>query len=205
MQPFVHKYGFKLLVTLMLAGMVVCVFFWINRSPTLPVIKQAPNFTLNKLDGHKFNMSDSNGKVRLVEFMFTSCPDICPLTTYNMVKLQEDLKKNNQWGDQVQFFSVTFDPVKDTPEVFQQYGDRMRMDYSGWTLLTGTEAETADVAKSFGVLVQKMPDGQFMHTVTSLFLIDGSGNIRKIFAMGEQMDNQEILQSIRQLTSSTLK
>ncbi|WP_240417771.1 SCO family protein [Paenibacillus periandrae] len=205
MQPFVHKYGFKLLVTFMLAGMVVSVFFWINRSPALPVIKQAPNFTLNKLDGHKFNMSDSNGKVRLVEFMFTSCPDICPLTTYNMVRLQEDLKKNNQWGDQVQFLSVTFDPLKDTPEVFKQYGDRMRMDYSGWTLLTGTEAETAAVAKSFGVLVQKMPDGQFMHTVTSLFLIDGSGNIRKIFAMGEQMDNQEILQSIRQLTSSTSK
>ncbi|OME99260.1 electron transport protein SCO1/SenC [Paenibacillus sp. FSL H7-0331] len=205
MKVFFEKYGFKMFVTLLFAGLVVSVFFWINQSPTLPVLKQAPNFTLNDLEGKNVQLSDSNGKVRLVEFMFTSCPDICPMTTFNMVKLQDELKKSSQWGSQVQFLSVTFDPLKDTPEVFKKYGDRMRIDYSGWTLLTGTEAETAEVAKSFGVLVQKMPDGQFVHTVTSLFLIDGSGKIRKIFAMGDQMDNQEILKSIRQIADPASK
>jgi protein SCO1/2 len=205
MKAFIQKHGFKVLVTLMLAGLVASVFSWISQSPTLPVLKQAPNFTLNNLEGQQLKLSDSNGKVRLVEFLFTSCPDICPMTTFNMVKMQDELKKSNQWGNQVQFLSITFDPLKDTPEVFKKYGDRLKMDYSGWTLLTGSEAETAAVAKDFGVLVQKMPDGQFVHTVTSLFLVDGTGKIRKIFAMGDDMNNEEILKSIRQIAGSTSK
>ncbi|NHN30519.1 SCO family protein [Paenibacillus agricola] len=205
MKPFLQKHGFKLLVTLMLVALVGSVISWVTQSPTLPVLKQAPNFTLSNLDGQKVNLNDSNGKVRLVEFMFTSCPDICPMTTFNMVKLQEELRKTNQWGSEVQFLSITFDPLKDTPKVLKEYGDRMRIDYSGWTLLTGTEAETAAVAKDFGVLVQKLPDGQFVHTVTSLFLVDGTGKIRKIFAMGDQMDNADIIKSIQQIAGSKSK
>jgi len=203
MKAFLHQNGFKLLITLLFALFVVSIVSWFFQDkPVLPVLKQAPNFTLSGLDGQKVSLSDSNGKVRLVEFLFTSCPDVCPMTTYNMVKLQNELKKKDQWGNQVQFISITFDPLRDTPEVFRKYGDRMGMDYSGWTLLTGTEEETAEVAKSFGVTVQKMPDGQFVHSVTSLFLVDGSGKIRKIFAMGEEMDNEEIMKKIRQMAGS---
>jgi protein SCO1/2 len=202
MRAFVQKHGFKIFVTLMLVVLVGCVISWVGQSPALPVLKQAPNFVLNNLEGQQVKLSDSTGKVRLVEFMFTSCPDICPMTTFNMVKLQEELKKSNQWGSQVQFLSITFDPLKDTPDVLKQYGDRMRIDYSGWTLLSGTEAETAAVAKDFGVLVQKTADGQFIHTVTSLFLVDGTGKIRRIFAMGDEMDNAEIIKSIQQIAGS---
>ncbi|MNI70891.1 hypothetical protein D3C73_1267310 [compost metagenome] len=119
-----------------------------------------------------------------------------------MVRLQEELIKSNQWDKEVQFISVTFDPERDTPQVFKEYGDRMGMDYKAWTLLTGTEAETQAVTKSFGVLAQKMPDGQFMHTVNSLFVIDGKGDIRQIFDMGEDMDNEEILKTIRKIATS---
>ncbi|MBP1989731.1 SCO family protein [Paenibacillus eucommiae] len=203
MKAFITQHGFKLLVTVLFTALIVSAFFWINQdSPPLPSLKKAPDFTLSSLDGKQVQLSDSAKKVRLVEFLFTSCPDICPITTYNMVRLQEELKQDKQWGNEVQFISITFDPERDTPEVFKEYGDRMGMDYEGWTLLTGTEAETSAVAKSFGVLVQKMPDGQFAHSVTSLFVIDGSGEIRKIFAMGEDMDNEEILKTIRQIAES---
>ncbi|MNY75748.1 hypothetical protein D3C86_2151120 [compost metagenome] len=51
-------------------------------------------------------------------------------------------------------------------------------------------------------MVQKMKDGEFVHTVTSLFLVDQEGQIRKIFTMGEAMDNDEILKMIRQIAGS---
>ncbi|TDF92770.1 SCO family protein [Paenibacillus piri] len=204
MKAIIHKHGFKLLVLLLLALFIGSIVSWLNQeSPALPVIKPAPPFTLKNLEGETVQLSDSDGKVRLIEFLFTSCPDVCPMTTYNMVKLQEELKKEGLWGSKVQFQSITFDPVKDTPEVFKKYGDRMGMDYAGWKLLTGTEAETGEVAKSFGVMVQKMPDGQFVHSVTSLFLVDGAGKIRKVFAMGEDMNNEDILKKIRQIAGSS--
>ncbi|TBL69918.1 SCO family protein [Paenibacillus thalictri] len=199
----IKRYGFRITVVILLAMIGISVYSWSTRQgPPLPTIKQAPDFSLLDLKGTPVRLSHTDGKVRLVEFLFTSCPDICPMTTYNMVKLQDKLKAQGLWGNKVQFFSITFDPLKDTPEVFKSYGDRMGIDYSGWNLLTGTEKETGDTARDFGVLVQKMQDGSFVHTVTSLFLVDQTGKIRKVFPMGEDMDNETILKMIWQLTGS---
>ncbi|WP_159884964.1 SCO family protein [Paenibacillus puerhi] len=203
MKAALKQHGFKLTVIVLLVALALSMLSWLKQDrPPLPSIKQAPDFSLLDMDGQPVKLSDSHGKVRLISFMFTSCPDICPMTTYNMVKLQNDLKQQGLWGDQVQFLSITFDPLTDTPEVFSKYGERMGVDPSGWTLLTGTEKETADVAKSFGVVVQKMPDGSFAHTVTSLFLVDTKGKIRKIYPMGEDMNHDELMKMIRLLAGS---
>ncbi|SDD96826.1 protein SCO1/2 [Paenibacillus sp. UNCCL117] len=204
MVAILKRHGFKAAVCVLLIALAYSVYSWVSQDgPPLPTLKQAPAFTLQNLDGTPTGLEQTDGKVRLVEFLFTSCPDICPMTTYNMVKLQNQLKQTGLWGDKVQFLSITFDPQRDTPEVFKRYGDKMGMDYTGWTLLTGTEKETAEVARSFGVLVQKMPDGSFVHTVTSLFLIDQQGKIRKVFPMGEEMNNEDVYKTIRQLAGSS--
>ncbi|MEK8128923.1 SCO family protein [Paenibacillus filicis] len=204
MAALLKRHGFKLMVVALLAALALSAYTWMKKDGSvLPVIKKAPEFSLLDLSGKPAKLSDTSGKVRLVEFLFTSCVDICPMTTYNMVKLQEKLKQQGLWGDKVQFLSITFDPLKDTPEVFGKYGERMGVDSKNWTLLTGSEQETAEVAKNYGVLVQKMPDGSFVHTVTSLFLIDGQDQIRQIFPMGEDMNNDEILKMIRQLAGSS--
>ncbi|OXM83039.1 SCO family protein [Paenibacillus rigui] len=197
------RHWFKLAIGLLFLVMLISVYRWMSQdNPVLPTVKLAPDFTLKDVDNKPFHFSQSNGTIRLVEFLFTSCPDICPTTTYNMVKIQNQLKQQHLWGNQVQFLSITFDPETDTPEVFIAYGDWMGMDYSGWTLLTGTEKETAEVANSFGVMVQKLPDGTFVHNVTSLMLVDRAGNIRKVFKMGEDMNNDEIIKMIRQIAES---
>ncbi|CAG7601044.1 SCO1 protein [Paenibacillus solanacearum] len=197
------RHGFKLVIGVLLATLVYSFYSRFGHdNPPLPSVKQAPELSLINLDGNPVRLEHTAGKVRLVEFLFTSCPDVCPMTTYNMVKLQSQLKQDGLWGDKVHFLSVTFDPQRDTPEMFKRYGDMMGIDYTGWTLLTGTEQETADAARSYGVLVQKMPDGSFVHTVSSLFLVDGQGKIRKVFPMGETMNNDEILRMIRQLVRS---
>lgn len=85
------------------------------------------------------------------------------------------------------------------PEVLREYARRMGLDEKGWQLLRGEEQETRDIAAKYGVMVQRMDDGQFVHNVTSLQLIDANRNIRKVYSMGEEMDTEEILKDIDSL------
>lgn len=202
-QTAVQKHWFKIVTVLILVVIVGAVLYSSRpKGSALPVIKQAPAFTLQNVDGGQTKLADSSGTVRLMEFIYTSCPDICPATTYNMVKLQNELKQQKLYGNKVTFIAVTFDPIRDTPEVLKAYADRLGIDRSGWQLLRGQEEETKKVANDYGVIVEKLKDGTFMHSNRSLVLIDASNNVRKIYTMGDEMNNDEILQDIVKLTSS---
>jgi protein SCO1/2 len=202
MNPKLKSYLFPILLsTLMLMLIIYFVYRSIDREPALSVVQPAPEFVLTDLDGQQVKASDNRGKIVLMEFMFTSCPDICPLTTYKMVQLQDQLKQQDLFGNKVQFVAVTFDPMHDTPEVLKKYADRMRMDPAGWHLLRGDEDATKEIAKQYGVMVQNMGDGQFVHTVTSLNLIDSEQRVRKVYKMGDEMNNEEIMADIASLLS----
>ncbi|WP_125666013.1 SCO family protein [Paenibacillus baekrokdamisoli] len=175
-------------------------------SGKLPVVMNAPDFTIPDLDGKPVQYSRISGDVHMIEFMFTSCPDICPTTTYNFVQIQEQLKKQSLFGSsKVNFLAITFDPKNDTPKVLRNYASKLGMDLSGWTILRGEEAETINLAKKFGISVSKMPDGSFVHTNTSLLLLDGQQRVRKIYKMGEDMDNQVIMKDIIALQDEAAK
>jgi protein SCO1/2 len=165
----------------------------------LAVIRDAPAFSLQDLDGNTVNSASFSGQVRLMEFIFTNCPDICPATTFNMVQIQNKLEAEGLTGRQVKMVATTFDPERDTPEAMKDYAKRLKMDLSMWVLLRGDEAQTSQVTKSYGVTVQKLNDGSFVHTTTSLFLIDGNQRIRKVYRMGNDMDLDQIAGDIRSL------
>ncbi|WP_053376424.1 SCO family protein [Paenibacillus sp. FJAT-27812] len=191
---------FLIAVIVLLIAMAAYLFYTLQSSGSkLPIVKEAPDFTLQELDGSNFELKGNQGKVMLIEFMFTSCPDICPVTTYNMVLLQDELKKQGSFGSKVQFASVTFDPNTDTPDVLRSYGQRMGIDQAGWKLLRGDEAYTIETAKQYGIAIQKLDDGQFVHTVTSLMLVDAKQQIRKVYRMGDEMDNSLVLKDINTL------
>jgi protein SCO1/2 len=192
---------FKAMVILLVVAISVSIAYGLKQSSSpLPKMKKAPDFTLQNLQGQNVSLSESNGKVRLVEFFFTSCPDICPATTSNMVLMQNNLKEKKTFGSKVQFVSITFDPERDTPEALQQYAKMLGIDQgSGWQMLRGTEKTTLKIANDFGLMVVKQKDGQFAHSIRSLFLIDKEGFIRKVFDMGESMDNEVIEKAITQL------
>ncbi|QHW35406.1 SCO family protein (plasmid) [Paenibacillus rhizovicinus] len=167
----------------------------------LKAIRPAPSFALNDMNGNLVRSSDLNGHVVLLAFIFTTCPDICPITTSKMVQLQEELKQRGQFGNQVRFVSITIDPDQDTPEALKQYASQMGADPAGWSFVRGTEQDIQELASRFGYMVQNLGDGQFVHTVTSLTLIDGSGQVRNIYKMGEDMVNKTVLGDIETLTS----
>lgn len=201
MNAFLSRRKYAVAIALLLVCMAAYFLYESTKDAgKLPVVMTAPDFTLENLDGNPVPYSGIPGRVHLIEFMFTSCPDICPATTYNMVQIQNELKRQSIFGgDNVNFVTITFDPAKDTPEVLRGYADKLGMDLSQWTVLRGEEAATAALAKKFGIAVTKMPDGTFVHTTTSLLLLDGQMRVRKIYKMGEDMDNGQMEKDMKSL------
>jgi protein SCO1/2 len=194
-----RKYWLAVLVSVI--GLAVIGFFsykYYEQKTRLPVYKTMADFTLEKLDGSLFHFSETDGKVRLVAFIFTNCADVCPPTTLNMAKLQKELKAVGLFGKDVQLMTVTFDPERDTPAVLQKYADSFGADQSGWQFLRGKEDTVAQVAQSFGVGVMKQPDGTFVHTM-KIFLIDKEKRMRAIYGMAAEMDMDKIVQDMKRL------
>jgi protein SCO1/2 len=195
-KPYFYLFTFLILLLIATFG------YWYykkTQAEALPMLYKAPNFTLQNTAGQDVNFYDLGGKVRLVEFFYANCPDICPVTTQNMSTIQNQLKEKKRFGSDVQFVSITFDPERDTPEVLNAYAKRLKVDPSGWHILTGTPENTQKTATDFGAFVEKQADGTFVHSITSLFLVDRDNNIRKVYPMGDQMPTDEILADILQV------
>ena len=67
---------------------------------------------------------DFRGQYVVMGFLYTNCPDICPLITQNLIKIQKDLG----YPSNVQFLGVSFDPLRDTPEVLHRYKEVFKVD-----------------------------------------------------------------------------
>lgn len=161
----------------------------------LEVFKQV-DFTLEDENGNPIRFSDETGKIRLITFLFTSCTTTCPATTFQMTKVQNALMEEGKWGDDFHFYTVTFDPERDTGEVLKEYAKKWEMDTNHWSLVRGTEEETRTVAQQFGVFVQEV-DEDFIHSDLA-FLIDKNGYIRKLYT-GSKMDTQEVIKDMETL------
>lgn len=90
------------------------------------------------------------GKIVVVGYIFTNCPDICPLTTNNMRIIQE--RVNEEGIENVVFVTVSFDPEYDTPSVLKEYAEIRKLDTSNWIFLTGDKSVTDQVIKDVGVV-----------------------------------------------------
>lgn len=186
----------------LVAAFAVYLLYPLFQSKSLPVVMASPDFQMPDHQGNPVSQSDYDGQVRLMSFIFTRCPDICPATSIHMVDMQEELKARGWFGDQVAFVSATFDPDNDTSEVLGGYAERLGIDLTGWKLLRGEEADTIALAAEYGNSVQRLDDGLYVHSVTSLLLIDGEHRVRKIYRMGDDIDQEEILADIATLVQA---
>jgi protein SCO1 len=141
----------------------------------LPTIGAAPDFTLTSQDGAPATLRELHGKVVAVTFIYTSCPDICPMLTDKMARVQDELGAD--FGAQVAFLSITVDPEHDTPEVLREYAEALDANLAGWSFLTGTPAAVREVAHRYGVAVARAADGQVDHTLLTT-LVDRQGVMR---------------------------
>jgi len=162
----------------------------------IAVKTKTPVFTLTDQDGKPFRSDKLAGKVALVTFIFTTCPDVCPIFTAKLAQIQRALAKDKRL-DNVFLVSITTDPEVDTPEILKSYAERYRADLKFWAFLTGNQKELAAVWRSFGVTVKKRDRGLVQHTALTT-LIDRQG-MRRLNYYGDSWQEKDVLEDIFRL------
>lgn len=119
--------GMFALCTLLLAG---C---W--RDPKLPELGAVPAFALMDQDGQPIDDAKVRGRVWIANFMFTSCPDVCPMLTARLAQVRTKLADERQ---QMRFVSFTVDPGHDSPPVLKKYAGEHGVDQPDWRFATGS-------------------------------------------------------------------
>jgi len=160
-----------------------------------------PDFTLMDQDNRPFHVRSLRGKVALVTFIYTTCPDVCPLLTAKFAGIQRKLKSQGLNG--YFLLSITTDPEADTPKVLRSYGRRFGADFHSWAFLTGDKNELSEAWRFFDVRVKKRGKGLIDHTGLTT-LIDRQG-IRRIDYYGDSWTEKEVLEDITDLMKSKVE
>ncbi|MFH1195183.1 MAG: SCO family protein [bacterium] len=146
------------------------------------------------------------GKVALVGYIFTNCPDICPLSTNNLRLIQERVRKEKIEG--VEFVSISFDPDVDKPHVLKGFAGIRNLNEDNWRFLTGEKELIGSFMKRAGIIAvpgdsTKLSNGKtiyyYVHT-DRISLMDQEGRIRKNYK-GSEINLEEIINDIKSLTN----
>jgi protein SCO1 len=142
----------------------------------------APDFTLTDQNGNPYHLAERAGKVVLIFFGYTNCPDICPTTLAEFKQVHELL---GEQADQVDFIFVTIDPERDSVDRLANY---LPVFGDGITGLTGSYEELEPVWKGYGVIRNQVESdsaaGYLMEHSTRTYGIDRNGNLRVTYLFG---------------------
>ncbi len=149
-------------------------------------------------NGRARTLADFRGKVVLVNFGYTQCPDVCPTT---LADLASAMKKLGADASQVQVLFVTVDPKRDKPELLRQYLPAFDPAFLG---LYGDPAATSKVTREFKIYAQerpgKTPDSYTVDHAAQTFVFDRQGKLRLV--MGYGMAPEAIASDVRILLNS---
>lgn len=190
----------KLLTILVLAALLGGCDKLANRPPSfqntdLTGLDYAKDFALTDHSGKQRTLADYRGKVVVLFFGFTHCPDVCPTTMAEMAAVMKEL---GAAGDGVQVLFVTLDPERDTQALLAEYVPAFDKRFVG---LWGDTAATARTAKDFKVFYAKVPGGEpgsytIDHTAGS-YVFDRNGKLRLFLRHGQGA--APIVHDLRQL------
>ena len=146
------------------------------RGADITGAEYARTLALPDANGQPRTLGDFKGKVTVVFFGYTQCPDVCPTT---MAELAQVKKALGAEGDKLQAVFVSIDPERDTPEILKSY---MASFDPNFVALRGTLAQTQATAKEFKVYFAKVPgkaEGSYtMDHSAGAFIFDAKGNVR---------------------------
>src|SRR4030095_1078695 len=143
-----------------------------NPAPSVkrPGADYFPNVELLTQDGRAVRFYDDllKGKSVAIAFMFTSCQDVCPLETANMVQLRRQL--GERAGKDIHLFSISIDPQTDTPAVLKEYAEKFGAD---WTFLTGKPDDIKLIGKKLGMIRDRdKPTSRESHHAATVMIGD---------------------------------
>ena len=146
--------------------------------------RMAPDFALRGSNGSELALSRLRGKVVVLGFGFTSCPDVCPTT---LATLASAHKKLGERGGEVQIVYVTVDPERDDPERMRTYLASFDPSFLGGT---GSAEQLEAVRNEYGIAAQRIAKGEsyaFNHS-SYTYLIDRAGRLRALMPYGSSSD-----------------
>lgn len=190
-----------LLICLVIAGFFLVYWLW-PSDEGLPILDEVEAFQLDNVHGDDFK--STNGKVKLVAFFFTNCPDICPLTMVDFKEIQSMLKEEGLFADKVELVSISLDPANDLPEVITDYAANFQADPEGWKWLRGTPEKTRQIANEFQMQYE-LEDGTVLYHSTTMYLLDEHNKIRALYDMalsGKPVEKETIVEDIALLTGN---
>jgi len=178
------KFARFLMVVLMAAAVAAC-------GPASPKFEGSDvtgasfgrDFKLTDPEGRQRTLADYRGKVVVIFFGYTQCPDACPTTLSELAEVMQTLGAD---AARVQVLFVTIDPERDTAALLAQYVPAFNPTFLG---LRGDAQATAEVAKEFKVLYQKQPGptpGSYsMDHSAGTFIFDPEGRLRVYVSYGQ--------------------
>ena len=147
------------------------------------------DFSLTNHDKAPMNLEDYRGKVILLTFGYTHCPDICPA---NLVRLKQLVEKFGPQSDQIQTFFVSVDPERDTPEHLKKYVTFFNPEFVG---LTGSPEALEQVTRQYGSAFFKQEEksaaGYLVAHTDYIFLVDQEGRLREFYKTGATLGEME--------------
>lgn len=161
------------------------------------------DYTLTNQFGEQVSLpGDYSGKVLIVGYVYTNCPDICPMITYNM----RDLQREFPGEEDFHLISISFDPERDSPEVLHSYAESYNIDQGNWSMLTGDSKEVDEVLEKLGIATVKTPtrfteDNKavyFIDHTDKVSLIDKKGQVRNHY-LGSELDTETVIEDIKTL------
>jgi protein SCO1 len=162
-----------------------------RRAVEIPIA----DFTLVDQNSREFQFSKLTGRVVVVAFAYTTCPDVCPLITAALRQVQSGLTPDEH--KKVFLLTITTDPEIDAPKVLAGYGKRYGADFANWSFLSGDQAALQIVWKNFGVGVKRKARGLVDHTPL-IAVVDRKSNMRVVY-VGATPDAKMVLDDVRRL------
>jgi protein SCO1/2 len=158
------------------------------RGGVLEPAHPAPDFALTASDGSTFRLRDQRGRVLVLVFGYTFCPDVCPLTLSEMVLVREALGSR---ASRVQVVFITIDPERDTAERLRTYVGAFDRRFVG---LTGDPEVLARVRRAYGVVAEKRTvagtkAAYLIDHTAFVYVVDPEGRLRLMFPFGTSTED----------------
>jgi protein SCO1/2 len=152
------------------------------RGVDISEVEYARDIQLSDHNGQARSLKDFRGKVVVVFFGYTQCPDVCPTTMQEMAEVKKALGKD---GERLQPLFVTVDPERDTAELLKAYMGNFDPSFLA---LRGTPEQTAAVAKDFKIYFKKVdgktPTSYTMDHSAGSYIYDTNGRLRVYYRYG---------------------
>lgn len=177
---------FLLIFCLIFLSAVACAGTETLKSGVFEPPRAAPDFLLPASTGGDFSLADARGKLVVLAFGFTHCPQICPMT---LARLTDAARQLGDQASELQVLYISVDPERDSVARLQEYLAHFNPAFIG---LTGTPEQLAEVRKAYGIMAAKeiYGDGSYqVHHSSFVYLIDRQGLLRALVPYGKSAED----------------